>query len=267
MQTGPPSLLGGRHPLDYLSRPSSLNVLLLLIISLIPSQPHSTLSIHSICSSPPLLPSSSLPLLWPPLPSGLTTTTTMTRTCSTLAYSSSRRPTSPTLRLTRCERLSRIASLLSQLVETDSRFLRRSVSTTTRLSFLASLTDTVLSSSASTSMRSSSAGTLPPTSRATTRPPQRRPPTSCVAVLPIQLTCLMALVADLLVFGSLQHEAVYGRAGPPRLAFPNPTSDAPLDEFGRRTSFGCMKGPFTTGLLANGGTAISSDPSPSSKHH
>ncbi|KAK4057207.1 hypothetical protein OIO90_001702 [Microbotryomycetes sp. JL221] len=44
------------------------------------------------------------------------------------------------------------------------------------------------------------------------------------------------------------HEAPFGRAGPPRLAFPNPTGDSPIDEFGRRTSFGCMQGPFTTGL-------------------
>ncbi|KAK4051375.1 hypothetical protein OIV83_002859 [Microbotryomycetes sp. JL201] len=44
------------------------------------------------------------------------------------------------------------------------------------------------------------------------------------------------------------HEAPFGRAGPPRLAFPNPTSDAPLDTFGRRVSVGCMQGPFTTGL-------------------
>ncbi|GAA5946559.1 hypothetical protein JCM3765_000295 [Sporobolomyces pararoseus] len=48
------------------------------------------------------------------------------------------------------------------------------------------------------------------------------------------------------------HEAPYGRAGPPRIAFPNPTSDSPIDEFGRRTSYGCLKGPFTTGVLANG---------------
>lgn len=53
----------------------------------------------------------------------------------------------------------------------------------------------------------------------------------------------------------VQHEAVAGKAGPPRLAFPNPTSDAPIDEFGRRTSYGCLKGPFTTGLLANGGAS------------
>ncbi|GAA5838287.1 hypothetical protein JCM3766R1_005510 [Sporobolomyces carnicolor] len=48
------------------------------------------------------------------------------------------------------------------------------------------------------------------------------------------------------------HEAPFGRAGPPRIAFPNPTSDSPIDEFGRRTSYGCLKGPFTTGVLANG---------------
>merc|ERR1712137_1458652 len=35
------------------------------------------------------------------------------------------------------------------------------------------------------------------------------------------------------------HEAVEGMAGPPRLAFPNPTGP---DE--RRTSYGCLKGPF-----------------------
>ncbi|KNG44343.1 hypothetical protein DDE82_000266 [Stemphylium lycopersici] len=35
------------------------------------------------------------------------------------------------------------------------------------------------------------------------------------------------------------HEAVKGKAGPPRLAFPNPTGP---DE--RRTSYGCLKGPF-----------------------
>ncbi|GAA5824808.1 hypothetical protein JCM5353_006906 [Sporobolomyces roseus] len=48
------------------------------------------------------------------------------------------------------------------------------------------------------------------------------------------------------------HEAVFGRAGPPRIAFPNPTSDSPIDEFGRRTSYGCLKGPFTTGVVTNG---------------
>ncbi|KAJ4373274.1 hypothetical protein N0V83_003568 [Neocucurbitaria cava] len=38
------------------------------------------------------------------------------------------------------------------------------------------------------------------------------------------------------------HEAVKGKAGPPRLAFPNPTGP---DE--RRTSYGCLKGPFFVG--------------------
>ncbi|KAL7417648.1 hypothetical protein BDY24DRAFT_411613 [Mrakia frigida] len=48
------------------------------------------------------------------------------------------------------------------------------------------------------------------------------------------------------------HQAVYGRSGPPRLAFKNPTITSPVDDFGRRVSFGCMQGPFTTGVLANG---------------
>lgn len=39
------------------------------------------------------------------------------------------------------------------------------------------------------------------------------------------------------------HEAVTGEAGPPRLAFPNPSGDGDV-----RTSSGCMQGPFTTGL-------------------
>ncbi|KAL6706041.1 hypothetical protein ACN47E_006143 [Coniothyrium glycines] len=42
------------------------------------------------------------------------------------------------------------------------------------------------------------------------------------------------------------HEAAVGKAGPPRLAFPNPTGP---DE--RRTSYGCLKGPFITGLINN----------------
>jgi hypothetical protein len=50
----------------------------------------------------------------------------------------------------------------------------------------------------------------------------------------------------------LQHQAVFGRSGPPRLAFPNPTGSSPLNEFGMRTSYGCLTGPFTTGVLANG---------------
>ncbi|KAG7529380.1 hypothetical protein FFLO_05695 [Filobasidium floriforme] len=48
------------------------------------------------------------------------------------------------------------------------------------------------------------------------------------------------------------HEAVRGRAGPPRIAFPNPTGDSPLTEQGWRTSYGCLQGPFETGVLANG---------------
>jgi hypothetical protein len=44
------------------------------------------------------------------------------------------------------------------------------------------------------------------------------------------------------------HQAATGLAGPPRIAFPNPTpvGDEP------RTSSGCLQGPFTTGVLANG---------------
>jgi len=53
-----------------------------------------------------------------------------------------------------------------------------------------------------------------------------------------------------------QHEAAFGRAGPPRIAFPNPTSDSPIDEFGRRTSYGCLKGPFTTGVAPNGSESL-----------
>jgi len=44
------------------------------------------------------------------------------------------------------------------------------------------------------------------------------------------------------------HEAPAGSAGPPRLAFPNPTGDD-----WTRTSFGCLKGPFTTGLNGTNG--------------
>jgi hypothetical protein len=44
------------------------------------------------------------------------------------------------------------------------------------------------------------------------------------------------------------HEAVAGKAGPPRIAFPNP---APIGD-GPRTSSGCLQGPFTTGIIANG---------------
>lgn len=44
------------------------------------------------------------------------------------------------------------------------------------------------------------------------------------------------------------HEAAVGQPGPPRIAFPNP---APVGD-GPRTSSGCLQGPFTTGVLANG---------------
>lgn len=47
------------------------------------------------------------------------------------------------------------------------------------------------------------------------------------------------------------HEAAKGRSGPPRLAFPNPEpagSGPETDKY----SMGCMSGPFTTGVLANG---------------
>merc|ERR1712014_105668 len=43
------------------------------------------------------------------------------------------------------------------------------------------------------------------------------------------------------------HEAPKGRAGPPRLAFPNPQ---PLGDY--RRSKGCLKGPFTTGINVTG---------------
>ncbi|RYF37757.1 MAG: hypothetical protein EOO38_25750, partial [Cytophagaceae bacterium] len=49
-----------------------------------------------------------------------------------------------------------------------------------------------------------------------------------------------------------QHQAVKGRAGPPRIAFPNPTIVSPVDDFGRRVSYGCLQGPFRTGVLTNG---------------
>lgn len=43
------------------------------------------------------------------------------------------------------------------------------------------------------------------------------------------------------------HEAPFGSTGPPRIALPNPIGDDQL-----RRSMGCMTGPFTTGILANG---------------
>ncbi|SNT43427.1 CHRD domain-containing protein [Rhodococcoides kyotonense] len=44
------------------------------------------------------------------------------------------------------------------------------------------------------------------------------------------------------------HQAASGEAGPPRLAFENPT---PIGD-GPRTSSGCIQGPFTTGLAPDG---------------
>lgn len=44
------------------------------------------------------------------------------------------------------------------------------------------------------------------------------------------------------------HQANAGQPGPPRIAFPNP---APIGD-GPRTSSGCLQGPFTTGIQANG---------------
>lgn len=44
------------------------------------------------------------------------------------------------------------------------------------------------------------------------------------------------------------HQAAAGVAGPPRIAFPNPTDIGN----GVRQSSGCLQGPFTTGILANG---------------
>ncbi|WVR08827.1 hypothetical protein IAU60_005885 [Kwoniella sp. DSM 27419] len=52
------------------------------------------------------------------------------------------------------------------------------------------------------------------------------------------------------------HEAVAGRAGPPRIAFPNPQpkkgENQDLDQFSWRESLGCKQGPFTTGVVNNG---------------
>ncbi|KAI6747553.1 hypothetical protein HG530_015786 [Fusarium avenaceum] len=43
------------------------------------------------------------------------------------------------------------------------------------------------------------------------------------------------------------HEGVKGKAGPPRIAFPNPVGNDKV-----RNSVGCLKGPFRTGIKANG---------------
>ncbi|KAL6709831.1 hypothetical protein ACN47E_000616 [Coniothyrium glycines] len=46
------------------------------------------------------------------------------------------------------------------------------------------------------------------------------------------------------------HEAARGASGPPRIAFPNPE---PMGEDGAvRNSAGCLKGPFTTGVMVDG---------------
>ncbi|KAJ4377741.1 hypothetical protein N0V83_000571 [Neocucurbitaria cava] len=46
------------------------------------------------------------------------------------------------------------------------------------------------------------------------------------------------------------HEAARGASGPPRIAFPNPE---PVDgDQAVRNSAGCLKGPFTTGVLVDG---------------
>jgi hypothetical protein len=47
------------------------------------------------------------------------------------------------------------------------------------------------------------------------------------------------------------HEAAIGRAGPPRIAFPNPL---PVDgNEKRRVSLGCLTGPFLTGVNGTNG--------------
>jgi len=43
------------------------------------------------------------------------------------------------------------------------------------------------------------------------------------------------------------HQAAKGKAGPPRIAFPNPVGDDKI-----RYSVGCLTGPFTTGINASG---------------
>ncbi|KAH6675092.1 hypothetical protein B0J14DRAFT_452606, partial [Halenospora varia] len=45
------------------------------------------------------------------------------------------------------------------------------------------------------------------------------------------------------------HEAAIGTSGPPRIAFPNPVGDDL-----RKSTAGCMTGPFTTGVKAADGT-------------
>ncbi|KAH8195790.1 hypothetical protein TruAng_010033 [Truncatella angustata] len=48
------------------------------------------------------------------------------------------------------------------------------------------------------------------------------------------------------------HQAARGANGPPRLAFPNPVAVDEHQPEGKRVSVGCIAGPFTTGLTANG---------------
>jgi len=45
------------------------------------------------------------------------------------------------------------------------------------------------------------------------------------------------------------HQAAAGKAGPPRIAFPNPVDQGD----GTRTSSGCLQGPFTTGVMNDAG--------------
>ncbi|KAH8895521.1 hypothetical protein GQ53DRAFT_617780, partial [Thozetella sp. PMI_491] len=47
------------------------------------------------------------------------------------------------------------------------------------------------------------------------------------------------------------HEAAEGASGPPRIAFPNPEPADSGPEVVKRSS-GCIQGPFTTGILAEG---------------
>lgn len=49
------------------------------------------------------------------------------------------------------------------------------------------------------------------------------------------------------------HEAPAGEAGPPRLAFPNPTGPDGEESGDVLTSSGCMQGPFTTGIEDDNG--------------
>lgn len=48
------------------------------------------------------------------------------------------------------------------------------------------------------------------------------------------------------------HQAAKGQNGPPRLAFPNPVAVDDKKPEGKRVSVGCITGPFTTGVTANG---------------